>query len=181
MTPTSALADDLLYDYVNASDPFNPISVRSLYSEDATQEFPFAPPGFPAVLRGRSRVVRAAEELGRCIDHLELYDGRVHPTLDPEIFFATYRSRGSVLGKPYGNRYVAYVRMHEGRIAEFHEYFNPLEIVTAMPARARLGMALQLALPRRAAHWLQKRMSPRTRALLLGFADRLPSGLSTAD
>jgi ketosteroid isomerase-like protein len=126
----------------------------ALLAEDGVFEFPYAIPGMPAVSRGHAQI-RSMMKGMAVITDLELYDMAVHATDDPELAIATFRSRGHLRGgRPYANRYVSTARVRDGKIVEYHEHFDPLALIRALPATQRIPLTALLALPAAAARRL---------------------------
>lgn len=102
-------------------------------ADDFVLRLPFAPPGVPEAFHGReaAQAVLAASAANRA--PLVFRDLSVLRTEDPDLFVATAEASTTMAGgKPYANRYVIFVRLRDGRIAEHTEYLNPLKVMEAM-------------------------------------------------
>jgi hypothetical protein len=99
-----------------------------LWAEDGTCEFPFAPEGVQRVYSGKPEILAyMAAAAGKIvidsIAHL-----RVHPMLDPEAAAVELAINGRAVatGRPYNQRYAAFVEVKNGKIWRYREYWNPL-------------------------------------------------------
>ncbi|PRX99036.1 nuclear transport factor 2 family protein [Allonocardiopsis opalescens] len=100
-----------------------------LFAEDGVLELPFAPPGRPSVVRGRAAIRAELAAIAETpLVHREFRDMAVYRTDDPEVVIAEYDAHGEVAGtgRGYVLRYVQVLRVREGRIAHWRDYFNPL-------------------------------------------------------
>jgi ketosteroid isomerase-like protein len=103
----------------------------NLYAEDGVLEWPFAPPGMPRRVEGREAIrnllVPLAERARRSGRHPEKYDPLViHETSDPEVIVAECDLVGtSNDGEPYHLSYIQVLRVRDGEIVLFRDYWNP--------------------------------------------------------
>lgn len=106
--------------------------VAALFAEGGTQVMPFAPPGFPARLEGRAAIARQYGGLPAAFASMRFPDLVIRDLASPTEFFATYRGDIALkAGGKYDNDYAGYFVVRDGRIAEFHEFFNPLVLQRA--------------------------------------------------
>lgn len=97
------------------------------FADDATFEFPFAPPGYPERLEGKDAIWDYIKDYPQHIDLQSFHDVTVHQTLDPDVMVVEFRAEGRVVatGGPYRMRYVAIITTKDGRIASYRDYWNP--------------------------------------------------------
>lgn len=98
-----------------------------LYAQDATMEFPFAPPGRPCRLHGRAEVHDYLIDYPQVLDLHGIANTTVHRTDDPEVIIAEFTAEGRVVatGKPYVAQYIAVLTVRNGQIAHYRDYWNP--------------------------------------------------------
>lgn len=106
----------------------------ALCDEAVVVELPFAPPGLPRRLEGRTAV---AAYLSDYPDHLDLRSVErleVHHTTDPELVVAEMRlsARAVATDEPLDLDYVVLLTVRDGRIVRFRDYWNPLAMPTSM-------------------------------------------------
>lgn len=108
-----------------------------LFAEDGVHELPFAPPGVPRHIRGRDNIrgyFRAITETP--LAHRELRSVTIYETTDPEVAIAEYDAHGEVTfsGQPYVIRYLQIMRLVNGQIASWCDYWNPAEAARLLGA-----------------------------------------------
>jgi hypothetical protein len=106
-----------------------------LYAVNGVLEWPFAPEGLPRRVEGREAIRRVLVPLGeraRAAGHhlLEFRALVLHDTADPEVIIAEFDAQGEVLpgGQPYRLSYVQVLRVRDGEIVTFRDYWNPLAL-----------------------------------------------------
>lgn len=115
-------------------------SLAGLYADDGVHALPFAPPGAPHVLEGRDAIrsyfTETLADVPLRFD--EFVEVAVHDTGDPEVLVAEYDGHGSVVGaeRRFVVRYLWVLRIRDGEIVEWRDYWNPQEII-ALQAEAR--------------------------------------------
>lgn len=99
-----------------------------LWAEDAVQEMPYSPDGFPKRVEGKAAVIEhyaAWPENSRDAD----FTSRLvfHPTLDPHVVFAEWEGRVDIVptGREYRQTYGGLFHVESGKITLFREYFDP--------------------------------------------------------
>ncbi|MEU7831960.1 nuclear transport factor 2 family protein [Nonomuraea sp. NPDC049129] len=106
----------------------------TLFAPDAVLEFPFAPVGVPQRVTGRDALLAHMSNFPETFD-VEFVDLVFHPTVDPSLVIAEFRSTGTALptGKPYEQRCVSVVRTDkDARITHYLDYWNPLVAIEAL-------------------------------------------------
>jgi hypothetical protein len=103
-----------------------------LFADDAVMAFPFAPAGFPRLMRGRDEIVETLAPLwqrasgsGRVITGFD--DLRWHEADDGRTVVAEFQMVGQVgrTGGTYGVRYVHVYEIEFARITELRDYWDP--------------------------------------------------------
>jgi hypothetical protein len=100
-----------------------------LFAPDGVHELPFAPPGIPRRLEGRETLREYfAAITGTPLKHTGFTDMTVYETTDPGVIIAEYDAHGTVTstGRPYQLRYVQIVKVRDGQIALWRDYWDPL-------------------------------------------------------
>jgi ketosteroid isomerase-like protein len=102
--------------------------VNAVWAEDAAQEMPYAPDGFPKRVAGRAALIAHysawPENSGRARFTDEI---RFYPMQDPSTVFAEWRGVTKVVptGRTYDQRYGGLFHVVDSRIALFREYYDP--------------------------------------------------------
>lgn len=104
-----------------------------LWTEDAVFEYPFAPAGYPPALRGKDALFAHFRNFPQTITFTEFIEVEMHQTLDPNTLIVEFAGRGRMAasGKAYEQRYISVVRMRDGKIAHYKDYWNPLVVLEA--------------------------------------------------
>jgi hypothetical protein len=103
-----------------------------LFDEAAVLEYPFAPPGTPERLEGRSAIAAHAELLAPSLDFGRFVLSSVVRADDKVIFEASCEGRGVRTGAAYDQRYVCVVTLRDGKIVHYSDYWNPLVLISAL-------------------------------------------------
>jgi ketosteroid isomerase-like protein len=110
-------------------------TVVRLMAPDGYFEWPYRPPGVPARVQGRAEIrrflVQTATPLISIDEHRNLV---LHETTDPEVVIVEYDAHGTVVttGAPFHQTVIAVFRVHDGQIASYRDYINPLPLVAAL-------------------------------------------------
>jgi ketosteroid isomerase-like protein len=100
-----------------------------LFALDGVHELPFAPPGIPRRLEGRETLREYfAAITGTPLKHTRFENMTVYETADPGVIIAEYDAHGTVTstGRSYQLRYVQVMKVQEGQITLWRDYWDPL-------------------------------------------------------
>ena len=111
-------------------------SFVQMFAEDGVMEFPYALPS-PKRLEGREALAAHLAYLARLVELLSVSDVVKHETTDPEVFIVEFASSGRAVatGEPFEQRYISVIRVRDGRIVHYKDYWNPLAILRTMRGR----------------------------------------------
>ena len=107
-----------------------------MFAEDGVMEFPFAPPGMPARLEGRTALAAHLERLRGMIVVASMGPPTVHRASDVVVLEFEGRGRGLATDKPYVQTYVSVIRIARGRIVHYRDYWDPLVVLTTLGVSA---------------------------------------------
>ena len=99
-----------------------------LWAEDAVQDMPFAPEGFPSRVVGKDALIRHYAELPRQTGRMEFLDRTARLLDGSDTVLMEYRGEIEIIptGRRYDNRYVGLFEFDaSGKIVLFREYFDP--------------------------------------------------------
>jgi uncharacterized protein len=104
-------------------------AVLDLCADDVVFEFPFAPPGRPAQVRGKEALGPYLATISSRVQFDGLSNLETHQTLDPDVLIIEMTATGTVkdTGEPYDQSYVGVLTAREGRITRYRDYWNPLK------------------------------------------------------
>jgi ketosteroid isomerase-like protein len=104
-----------------------------LFTEDAVQEYPYAPEPFATKVEGRDAIAAYIENVVKGATNWNFTDFDFNATSNPDVFFVEFQ--GSALatstGKMYNQFFIARITMNGDKIANFKEYWNPTWILDA--------------------------------------------------
>lgn len=105
---------------------------EAIYHDDVVLQFPFAPEGHTRRLEGRDAVVRYFANIPSFAEDFTVTEPRVEPL--PDGFVARYEATSTFKesGRPYAQEYVAFVTVHDGRIAAIVEYYDGQRVLRAL-------------------------------------------------
>jgi hypothetical protein len=128
--PTAVSPRDVLDRAFTAAVEHGPAAFADLFAVDGALEYPFAPTGIPRRLQGREQV--RAHLAGRQSAALLRFQGHrstaIHQTHDPEVIVAELELHGTVVatGRPVVLPSIAVLRVRDGEIVSYRDYYNPL-------------------------------------------------------
>ena len=99
-------------------------------------EFPFALPS-PRRVEGREALAAHIAFLASRIEFLGVSDVVKHETGDPEVFILEFAGSGRAVatGEPFEQRYISVIRLRDGQIAHYRDYWNPIAVLRTMRGR----------------------------------------------
>lgn len=103
--------------------------VNSVWAEDAVQEMPYAPEGFPKAVVGREALIAHYSPFPTKCEYARMTDGiAIHQTQDPNVLVVEYQGNVKWFGKddPYIQPYVGLFRVEGGKIKLFRQYFDSI-------------------------------------------------------
>lgn len=105
-----------------------------LWADDAVQDMPYAPTGFPNRVEGKAMLVRHYSSLPASTGRMAFVARVVHPLVDPNTVLVEYRGEIEIVatGKSYDNRYAGLFSFDaDGKLKLFREYFDPTILIEA--------------------------------------------------
>jgi ketosteroid isomerase-like protein len=129
-SPTATSPRDVLGRSLAAAVERGPAAFADLFAVDGALEYPFAPTGIPRRIQGCEQI--RAHLAGRQSATLLRFRGyrstAIHQTDDPEVIVAELELHGTVVttSQPVVLPSIAVVRVRDGEILSYRDYFNPL-------------------------------------------------------
>lgn len=107
-----------------------------MVAEDGVMEFPFALPS-PRRVEGREALAAHIAFLASRIEFLSVSDVVKHATGDPEVFIIEFAGSGRAVatGEPFEQRYISVIRLRDGHIVHYRDYWNPIAVLRTMRGR----------------------------------------------
>lgn len=116
-----------------------------VWANDAVQDMPFAPEGFPKQISGKDNIVAHYMAWPDISGDANFTDNLVfYPMANPEWVFVEYQGRVDILttNRTYEQRYGGLFHVQDGKIVLFREYFDPAPFVYAFDLRPDGASAL---------------------------------------
>ena len=107
-----------------------------MFAEDGVMEFPYALPT-PRRVEGREALAAHLNFLACRIEFLNVSDVIKHQTGDPDVCIIEFSGfgRSVATGEPFEQRYISVIRVRDGYIAHYRDYWNPLAVLRTMRGR----------------------------------------------
>jgi uncharacterized protein len=104
------------------------------FADDASFEFLYRFPGWPAKIKGRANFMDRLSGYG---DSIRLHSGDkliVHRSQDPQVVILEYELHGKILsnGLPYDNRLISVLTIKNRKIVHWRDYMDSLDIWNAL-------------------------------------------------
>ena len=108
-------------------------SWKDTFAEDGVWEMPFAADPLPRAVPGRHLIGHFVDWFFTAAPDLHIVSSVVHETTDPELFILELRGEAnlSLNSNVYANNYCTHMRIRNGKVVLFREYFDPEEVLRA--------------------------------------------------
>lgn len=108
----------------------------NLFTEDAVQEYPYAPAPFSTKIEGRDAIAAYITNVVKTATNWNFKGFSFNATSDPDVFFVEFKGSALVTatGKTYNQLFIARITMSGDKIANFKEFWNPTWILDAFVA-----------------------------------------------
>lgn len=125
---------DIARAYIEATNVWNFATMEKLLADNVVFQFPYAPEPLVRRIDGKTDGLAFLNILAASWDSANFHDISVKSVggNDDEVI-ATYRADTKIkaTGADYKNDYVTFFRFSNGKITEFREYYNPVQVVIA--------------------------------------------------
>lgn len=116
-------------------------TVVSCFAEDAVQEMPFAPPGFPSRLEGRDALRRLYGGLREANRSMDFSVRSVHPLAEREWMLVEFDGKiKQYSGESHHNHYFGLFHVVDGQVRRYREISSPLVLTGSMSDADRAAM-----------------------------------------
>ena len=104
-----------------------------IFTEDAVQEFPFAPAPYAKTVSGNEAITEYITNVIKGATDWAFTNFNFFPTSDPNTVFVEFEGSAKVIatGKLYQQIYVGRTSIRGEQIANYREYWNPTSIFEA--------------------------------------------------
>ena len=129
--------------YLEATNAWDFATIRSLLDDEVLFELPFAPEPLPRATRGIEAVMQFLTGVPAFASEENLHDITIDALAgDPGEIVAHFLSNMKLTsGREYRNRYVLRMRIRDGKVVHFAEYFDPVALIRAIGGSVTLPPA----------------------------------------
>lgn len=105
-----------------------------MFDSDGVLEYPYALPGLKTPLVGRDAIIANFQIIRKLLRIDNVTDVVVHKTDDPQVVMIEFAGHGEGLltGEPYEQRYISVIRVRDGYIVHYKDYWNPLALLRTL-------------------------------------------------
>ena len=109
-------------------------TVPDMFATDGVLEYPFALPGLDTPVAGRDAIVANFERIRKLLRIDGVTDVAEIATRDPDTVVLEFSGFGEGVKtkEVYDQRYISVIRLREGRIVRYKDYWNPIAFVRAV-------------------------------------------------
>jgi uncharacterized protein len=106
----------------------------SMCAEDIAFQFPYAPAGAVQEVRGKAILAAYLAKVGALISFDALEMPITHAANDGETFILEFscKGHGAATGTKYDQNYISVIRVRNGQILQYRDYWNPLVLLEAV-------------------------------------------------
>ncbi len=105
-----------------------------MFAVDGVLEYPYAPPGLNTPIAGRDAIIANFQRIRKLLRIDGVADVSEIEVSDPDMVVLEFSGRGEgILTKEaYNQRYISVIRMRDGNIAHYKDYWNPIAFLRAV-------------------------------------------------
>lgn len=117
----------------------------AMCADDIVFQFPYAPAGSVTEVRGKAKLAAYLAKVGTLIVFDVMEMPVTHASKDGETFVIEFscKGRGVATGARYDQSYISVLRVCDGRIVQYRDYWNPLVLLSAVGGLDALTAALR--------------------------------------
>jgi hypothetical protein len=105
-----------------------------MFGADGVLEYPYALPGLRTPLVGRDAIVANFQIIRKLLRIDNVTEVVVYNTDDPQVVMIEFAGHGEglITGEPYDQRYISVIRVRDGHIVHYKDYWNPLALLRTL-------------------------------------------------
>ena len=106
----------------------------AMCDDDIVFQFPYAPLGTVTEVRGKDRLAAYLPKVGALVAFESMGKPTTHASRDGETYVLEFSCKGSgaETGARYDQDYISVIRIRDGRIVHYRDYWNPLILLEAI-------------------------------------------------
>ena len=105
-----------------------------MFAVDGVLEYPYAPPGLNTPVAGRDAIVANFQRIRKLlrIDGVSGVSEIEASNPDMVVLEFSGRGEGVITKEAYDQRYISVIRMRDGSIVHYKDYWNPIALLRAV-------------------------------------------------
>jgi len=105
-----------------------------MFAVDGVLEYPYAPPGLNTPIAGRDAIIANFQRIRKLLRIDGVADVSEIEVSDPDMVVLEFSGRGEGLltKEAYNQRYISVIRMRDGNIVHYKDYWNPIAFLRAV-------------------------------------------------
>ena len=109
-------------------------SFPDMFAVDGVLEYPYAPPGLNTPIAGRDAIIANFQRIRPVLRIDAVTDVFEIEVSDPDTIVLEFSGRGEglITKEAYDQRYISVIRMRNGNIVHYKDYWNPIALLQAI-------------------------------------------------
>ncbi len=105
-----------------------------MFAVDGVLEYPYAPPGLNTPIAGRDAIIANFQRIRKLLRIDGVADVSEIEVSDPDMVVLEFSGSGEGLltKEAYNQRYISVIRMRDGNIVHYKDYWNPIALLRAV-------------------------------------------------
>ncbi len=105
-----------------------------MFAVDGVLEYPYAPPGLNTPIAGRDAIIANFQRLRKLLRIDGVAAVSEIEVSDPDMVVLEFSGRGEglITKEAYDQRYISVIRMRDGNIVHYKDYWNPIALLRAV-------------------------------------------------
>ena len=105
-----------------------------MFAVDGVLEYPYAPPGLNTPIAGRAAIIANFQRIRKLLRIDGVADVSEIEVNDPDMVVLEFSGRGEglITKEAYDQRYISVIRMRNGNIVHYKDYWNPIAFLRAV-------------------------------------------------
>ena len=105
-----------------------------MFAVDGVLEYPYAPPGLNTPIAGQAAIIANFEKIRKLLRIDGVADVSEIEASDPDVVVLEFSGRGEglITKEVYDQRYISVIRMRDGNIVHYKDYWNPIAFLRAV-------------------------------------------------
>ncbi len=105
-----------------------------MFAVDGVLEYPYAPPGLNTPIAGRDAIIANFQRIRKLLRIDGVANVFEIGVSDPDVVVLEFSGRGEglITKEAYDQRYISVIRLRDGKIVHYKDYWNPIAFLRAV-------------------------------------------------